>query len=124
MRRRWAAVVAVALLPQLTSWTVLLLALKGQESGADASFSVSWVDSLAAFSFAAILSFLPVTAGGLGTVDAALIGLLTAFGATASNALAVDLVWRAGTFVPQVSTGALAFVWWQATAGRRQRQHR
>ena len=115
-------VIGAALLPQFTSWTVLLLALKGQEHGVQASFSVTWGDSLAAFSFAAILSFLPVTVGGLGTVYAALIGLLTAFGATGSHALAVDLVWRAGTFVPQVVTGALMFLSWQATAGRRQQR--
>jgi uncharacterized protein (TIRG00374 family) len=122
MSRRWAAVIGAALLPQFTSWTVLLLALKGQEHGEHDSFSVTWVDSLAAFSFATILWFLPVTAGGLGTVDAALIGLLTAFGATGSHALAVDLVWRAGTYVPQVLTGALMFLWWQATAGRRKQR--
>jgi uncharacterized protein (TIRG00374 family) len=119
IRHRWAAVVGAALLPQFTSWAVLLLALRGLQSGAGTSFRVTWQESLAAYSFAVIVSFLPVSAGGLGTVDAGITGLLTAFGATASQALAVDLVWRAGTFVPQVLTGALAFLAWQATTGRR-----
>jgi uncharacterized protein (TIRG00374 family) len=121
MKRRWAAVVGSTLLPQFTSWLILLLALRGLEKGTHASFAVAWPESLAAYSFAVIVSFIPVTVGGLGTVDAGLTGLLTAFGATGSQALAVDLVWRAGTFVPQVLTGALMFVWWRVTAGRRQR---
>jgi uncharacterized protein (TIRG00374 family) len=118
MKRRWAALVGATLLPQLASWSILFLALTGLE-GAHASFGVTWQESLAAFSFAVIVAFIPVTVGGLGTVDAALTGLLTAFGATGGQALAVNLVWRAGTFVPQVLTGALMFLWWRLTPGRR-----
>jgi len=119
MKTRWAAVVAATLLQQLTSWSILFLALAGLERGAHDSFGVTWQESLAAFSFAVIVTFIPVTVGGLGTVDAALTGLLTAFGAAGGQALAVSLVWRAGTFVPQVLTGALMFLWWRVTAGRR-----
>lgn len=121
MRTRWAAVAGSTLLPQVTSWSILLLALRGLENGDHASYAVSWPESLAAYAFAVILSFIPVTVGGLGTVDAGLTALLTAFGATASQALAADLVWRAGTFVPQVTTGALTFLWWRVTSGRRAR---
>jgi uncharacterized protein (TIRG00374 family) len=121
MRTRWLAVVGSALLPQLTSWSVLFLALRGLEKGDRTSFAVTWSESLAAFSFAVIVTFLPVTTGGLGTVDAALTGLLTAFGATGSQALAANLVWRAGTFLPQVCTGALMLLWWHVTAGHRKR---
>jgi uncharacterized protein (TIRG00374 family) len=123
LRTRWAAVIGSTLLPQFTSWAVLLIALRGLQSGAHTSFGVTWSESLAAFSFAVIVSFLPVSAGGLGTVDAGITGLLTAFGATASEALAVDLVWRAGTFMPQVLTGALSFLYWQAATGRRRPDH-
>lgn len=121
MKTRWAAVVGSTLLPQLTSWSILFLALRGLETGEHASFAVTWPESLAAYSFAVIVSFIPVTVGGLGTVDAGLIALLVAFGATASQALAADLVWRAGTFVPQILAGALMFLWWRVTAGRRKR---
>jgi uncharacterized membrane protein YbhN (UPF0104 family) len=55
-------------------------------------------------------------------VDAALAALLTGYGATSSQALAADLVWRAATCVPQVLLGALTFLWWRVTAAcRRQR---
>jgi uncharacterized protein (TIRG00374 family) len=121
MKTRWLAVAGSTLLPQFTSWSILLLALRGLEKGDHASYAVSWPESLAAYSFAMILSFIPVTVGGLGTVDAGLTGLLIAYGATGSQALAADLVWRAGTFVPQVSTGAFMFLWWRLRAGRRAR---
>ncbi|WP_176731681.1 lysylphosphatidylglycerol synthase transmembrane domain-containing protein [Micromonospora rhizosphaerae] len=121
MKTRWPAVVGSTLIPQLTSWSILFLTQRGLEKGDHVSFGVTWPESLAAYSFAVIVSFIPVTTGGLGTVDAGLTGLLTAFGATGSQALAADLVWRAGTFVPQVLTGALMFLWWRVTAGHKKR---
>ncbi len=119
MRRRPVAVLGSALLPQFTSWGVLYVALRGLEHVTRGDLSLSWPESLAAFSFAAVVSFIPITAGGLGTVDAALTGLIAAFGATASQALAADLIWRLATFVPQVAVGALMFLLWETTAGRR-----
>jgi uncharacterized membrane protein YbhN (UPF0104 family) len=119
IKTRWLAVAGSALLPQFTSWSVLFLALRGLQEGPNTGQAVTWAESLAAFSLAAVLSSIPVTVGGLGTVDAALTGLLVGFGATGSQALATDLVWRAGTLVPQLSAGALTFFWWRVTARRR-----
>jgi len=122
MRARWPLVIGSTLLPQLTLWSVLFVALSGVAHGDPEGSPVTGPESLAAFSFAMILSSVPVTVGGLGTVDAGLTGLLSAFGATGSQALAADILWRAATFVPQVLTGALAFLWWRFTAGRRRRR--
>jgi uncharacterized membrane protein YbhN (UPF0104 family) len=55
-------------------------------------------------------------------VDAALAALLSGHGATSSQALAADLVWRAATDVPQVLLGALTFFWWRITTARRRRR--
>jgi uncharacterized protein (TIRG00374 family) len=118
MRTRWLLVTLSTLLSQLTSWAILVLALRGLEAGTG-SAEVTWAEALAAFSFARVASFIPVTPGGLGTVDAALAALLTGFGATSSQALAADLVWRAATYVPQVLLGVLTFLWWRVTAARR-----
>ena len=63
-----------------------------------------------------------MTPGGLGTVDAALIALLITFGLPEEQALAANLVWRAASFIPQVSVGVLTFVYWRwemARAARR-----
>jgi uncharacterized membrane protein YbhN (UPF0104 family) len=58
------------------------------------SVQVTWTEALAAFSFARVASFIPITPGRLGTVDPALAALLIGYGATSSQALAADLVWR------------------------------
>jgi uncharacterized protein (TIRG00374 family) len=121
MQTRWIQITLSTLLLQLTSWAILVLALRGLEAGAG-DVTVTWTESLAAFSFARVASFIPITPGGLGTVDAALAALLTGYGATSSQALAADLVWRAATYVPQVLLGALTFLWWRVTATRR-KQH-
>jgi uncharacterized protein (TIRG00374 family) len=121
MRARWIQVMLSTLLLQLTSWAILVLALRGLEAGTGA-VTVTWNESLAAFSFARVASFIPITPGGLGTVDAALAALLTGYGATSSQALAADLVWRAATYVPQVLLGILTFLWWRVTATRRSKR--
>ena len=121
MRTRWVQVTVSTLLLQLTSWAILILALRGLEAGTG-KVVVTWTEALAAFSFARVASFIPITPGGLGTVDAALAALLTTYGATSSQALAADLVWRAATYVPQVLLGALTFLWWRVTATRRNRR--
>jgi uncharacterized protein (TIRG00374 family) len=121
MRTRWVQVTVSTLLLQLTSWAILVLALRGLEAGTG-SVTVTWTEALAAFSFARVASFIPITPGGLGTVDAALAALLTGYGATSSQALAADLVWRAATYVPQVLLGVLTFLWWRVSATRRNRR--
>jgi uncharacterized protein (TIRG00374 family) len=121
MRTRWVQVTLSTLLLQFTSWAILVLALRGLEAGAG-GVTVTWTEALAAFSFARVASFIPITPGGLGTVDAALAALLTGYGATSSQALAADLVWRAATYVPQVLLGALTFLWWRVTAARRRQR--
>jgi uncharacterized protein (TIRG00374 family) len=121
MQMRWLQVTLSTLLLQLTSWAILVLALRGLEAGTG-TVTVTWTEALAAFSFARVASFIPITPGGLGTVDAALAALLTGFGATSSQALAADLVWRASTYVPQVLLGALTFLWWRVTAARRKQR--
>jgi uncharacterized protein (TIRG00374 family) len=121
MQTRWVQVTLSTLLLQLTSWAILVLALRGLEAGSGEDM-VTWTEALAAFSFARVASFIPITPGGLGTVDAALAALLTGYGATSSQALAADLVWRAATYVPQVVLGALTFLWWRVTAARRRQR--
>jgi uncharacterized protein (TIRG00374 family) len=121
MRTRWVQVTLSTMLLQFTSWAILVLALRGLQAGAG-GVAVTWTEALAAFSFARVASFIPITPGGLGTVDAALAALLTGFGATSSQALAADLVWRAASYVPQVLLGVLTFLWWRATAARRRKR--
>ena len=68
---------------------------------------------LLSFSVARLLGAIPITPGGLGIVDAALITMLTVFGASSDAALAADLVWRATTYFPPIFLGAGTYAVWR-----------
>jgi uncharacterized membrane protein YbhN (UPF0104 family) len=74
--------------------------------------------AFAAFAISQIGLMIPITPGGLGTVDAAMIGILVALGVNNGNATAADLVWRASSYVPQIVIGILALVTWYRRAGK------
>ena len=54
----------------------------------------------------------PITPGGLGTVDALMISLLQSVGVSAGDATAADLVWRMASYVPQIVVGIIALITW------------
>jgi putative heme transporter len=74
---------------------------------------VSFLEVLLSFAVARLAGAIPVTPGGLGTVDAAFIGMLTAFGATSNDALAADMVWRATTYFPPIFIGIVTYLIWK-----------
>lgn len=112
---RWFSLTVTNVAAQMAPMLVLWAALMGL--GVTQS-QLSIIELFAAFSVALILTAFPITPGGLGTVDAALIALLIAFGVDSSTAVAADLLWRLGWFLPQLLVGgvALAKYWWD---GRR-----
>lgn len=112
---RWRFITGANVGQQLTQFLVLVVAIYGM-NGADAGVNV--VEIFAAFSLARLAGFIPITPGGLGTVDAAMIALLHTFGADESVAVAADLLWRASTFIPQVVIGIGTFLWWRRHAGK------
>lgn len=111
VRRRWAVITLANTLQQVVQFVVLAVALWGVQSGGDTS--VSLVEAFVAFSVGRLGSFIPVTPGGLGTVDAAITAILVAFGAGEPDALAAVLVWRATTYFPQVFIGIGTFLFWR-----------
>ena len=100
---RWVPITITNVLAQLTPMFVVLAALRGV--GAD---SVTVLEVFAAFSVALLLTTVPLAPGGAGTVDAALIGMLVAFGASFEQAVAADVIWRAFCFLPQMVLGWIA----------------
>lgn len=100
---RWVPITITNILAQLTPMFVVLAALRGV--GAE---SVTVFEVFAAFSVALLLTTVPLAPGGAGTVDAALIGMLVAFGASFEEAVAADVIWRAFCFLPQMVLGWLA----------------
>ena len=114
---RWPAITFTNLLQQLAQFTVLWLAVAGIQG----SFTdpVTLAEAFAAFAFARLGTFIPITPGGLGTVDAILVAILSAFGLDNSQAMAADMVWRALTYFPQVFIGVGTLLGWGRWNSRR-----
>lgn len=103
VRTRWKPITLTNILAQLAPMLVIMAALRGV-----GAVSVTPLEVFVAFSVALLLTTVPLAPGGAGTVDAALIGLLVAFGATYDQAVAADIIWRAFSFLPQMVVGWIA----------------
>lgn len=101
--RRWLPITLTNILAQLAPMIVIVAALRGV--GAE---GVTILEVFVAFSVALLLTTVPLAPGGAGTVDAALIGMLVAFGAEYDQAVAADVIWRAFAFFPQMILGWIA----------------
>lgn len=117
LRRRWLALTAAQIAVSFTQFLILYVALRGIEGWNTAGTSMA--AAFAAFSISQLGLMIPITPGGLGTVDAAMIALLVSFGASSGDATAADIVWRAASFVPQILLGIIALIAWYRTAGQR-----
>lgn len=116
LRRRWALLTAAQIAVSFTQFLILYVALRGVE-GWDVA-GTSFAAAFGAFSISQLGLMIPITPGGLGTVDAAMIALLVSFGATDGAATAADLVWRAASFIPQILIGIIALIAWYRKAGQ------
>ena len=114
----WRWVTVANYLVVFAQFGVLWFAIRGVVG--DAPTTLTLAGAFAAFALSRMASMIPITPGGLGTVDAVLIALLTTFGLTNSQAVAANLVWRAASFVPQVCVGLITFVWWRVQVARAQ----
>lgn len=83
LRARWHRITLATLVSHLSLFVVLLLALRFVGVGAD---QVSTAEALAVFAFARLLTAVPLTPGGLGVIELALItGLAAAGGPRATS---------------------------------------
>jgi uncharacterized membrane protein YbhN (UPF0104 family) len=107
---RWPWLTVATLVSHLSLFLVLILALR--DVGVSEA-EVSWIEALAVFSFARLVTAVPLTPGGLGVVEIALItGLAAAGGARAEVAAAV-LVFRALTYVLPIPIGLGAYLFYK-----------
>ena len=116
LKRRWGHITAAQLAVIMTQFLIFYVALRGVQGWDQPGASV--IAAFGAFATAQIMLMVPITPGGLGTVDALIIALLQSMGVSAGDATAADLVWRAASYVPQIIIGIIALVSWFRTAGR------
>ncbi|MFN8169399.1 MAG: lysylphosphatidylglycerol synthase transmembrane domain-containing protein [Candidatus Nanopelagicales bacterium] len=113
--KRWHVITVSQVAVSLCQFAIFYAALRGVEgTGTQTPFLVAF----GAWAVAQIGIMIPITPGGLGTVDAFMISLLTAMGVSSGDATAADLVWRAASFVPQIVIGILALVTWSKRAAQ------
>lgn len=101
--QRWKAITVANAVAQLTPFLVLLCALGGLGAWPG---DITFIEVFAAYSIALLLVSVPISPGGLGTVDLALVALLTAYGVDGPTAVAADVLWRVVWFLPQILVGA------------------
>jgi uncharacterized protein (TIRG00374 family) len=117
LKRRWAVITGAQIAVSLTQFLILYVALRGIQGWDKEGTSILVV--FGAFAISQLGLMVPVTPGGLGTVDAVMIALLTANGVSSGEATAADLVWRASSYVPQIVVGIFALLIWYRRAGKR-----
>ena len=117
LKRRWLAITIAQVAVSVAQFLILYFALRGVEGWDTAGTSI--LVAFAAFGISQLGMMIPITPGGLGTVDAAMIALMTKFGVATGAATAADLVWRAASFVPQILIGIIALLLWYRKAGER-----
>ena len=113
--RRWHVITLSQVAVSLCQFAILYASLRGVEGS---STSTSLLVAFGAWAVAQIGIMIPITPGGLGTVDAFMISLMTAMGVPSGDATAADLVWRASSFVPQIVVGVVCLVTWSRRAAR------
>ena len=116
IRRRWLFLTAATLIGHLTVFVVLFVSLRAVGI---TEAEVSIVEAFAAWTLARILGAIPITPGGVGFVELGLTGVLVAFGASNSEAVAATLLYRFLTVVPTVVVGLVAAGTW--VVGRKPR---
>jgi uncharacterized membrane protein YbhN (UPF0104 family) len=110
VRHRWLALSVSTVVSHVSLFVVLLVALR--ITGVP-SVDVGWAETLAVFAFARLVTAIPVTPGGVGVVELALIAGLTQAGGADANVVAAVLLFRLLTYVLPIVVGALTYVYWR-----------
>jgi uncharacterized protein (TIRG00374 family) len=112
--KHWISITASNFGMIFGQFLILFVAIRAVSDGRSSGLTAA--EAFAAFAISRLGTMIPLTPGGLGTVDAALTALLVSFGMDQNDALAATLVWRACSWVPQIFLGVGTFLWWRRNA--------
>jgi uncharacterized membrane protein YbhN (UPF0104 family) len=110
LRARWLWISLTTLVSHASLYLVLLIALRAVGVS---EAELGWAEVLAVFSFARLLTAIPVTPGGLGVIEVALITGLSAAGGDRAQVAAAVLIFRALTYVLPIPLGLATYVFWR-----------
>jgi uncharacterized protein (TIRG00374 family) len=109
LRHRWK---------RLTIWMIvynagqfLLLLLCVRVLGADTK-ELGWIEVLAAFAFANVLTTIAITPSGVGFVEAGAVAALIAFGGPEAASAAAVFLFRGFTYLMEIPLGAIGWAVW------------
>jgi putative heme transporter len=110
VQRRWLALTVVTVVGHLSLFAVLLVTLRAMGVSDD---EVGWAQVLATFAFARLLTAVPLTPGGVGIIELALISGITAAGGADPAVVASVLIYRLLTYVVPIVLGAITYLYWR-----------
>src|SRR6185503_2887209 len=110
VRHRWVALTLTTLVSHVSLYVVLLIALR---ACGVTDRQVGWAEVLAVFAFARLVTAIPITPGGVGVVELALIAGLTQAGGADAAVVAAVLVFRVLTYLLPIVVGAGTYVYWR-----------
>jgi uncharacterized protein (TIRG00374 family) len=107
---RWLSLTIATIVSHASLYAVLLLSLRVLGVSED---EVGWAQVLAIFAFARLLTAIPLTPGGVGVVELALIAGLTGAGGDDAQVVAAVLMFRLLTYVLPILVGGCCYIFWQ-----------
>jgi uncharacterized membrane protein YbhN (UPF0104 family) len=110
VRHRWLALTLTTLVSHVSLYLVLLIALR---ACGVTDQQVGWAEVLAVFAFARLVTAIPITPGGVGVVELALIAGLTQAGGDDAAVVAAVLLFRVLTYLLPIVVGAGTYVYWR-----------
>jgi uncharacterized protein (TIRG00374 family) len=110
VRHRWLGLTFWTLVGHLSLYAVLLVALRQIGVSDD---EVGWARVLAVFSFARLLTAIPLTPGGLGVIELALIAGLDTSSVAHSEVVGAVLLFRLLTYVVPIPFGLITYIFWR-----------
>jgi putative heme transporter len=111
VQHRWLSLTLTTLLSHVSLYAVLLISLRVMDVSAN---QVSWAEVLAIFAFARLVTAIPLTPGGVGVVELALIAGLTRAGGENAQVVAAVLLFRLLTYVLPIAVGAGTYLFWRS----------
>jgi uncharacterized protein (TIRG00374 family) len=112
VERRWIKLTLTTVLSQVALFLVLLLSLRHMGVSEQ---EVSTVEAFAVYTFARLLSAVPITPGGVGVIDLGYIGGITAIDRPESaQIIAAVLIFRVLTYGIQIPIGGVTYFIWRA----------
>jgi uncharacterized protein (TIRG00374 family) len=119
VQRRWHVITIAQIGVSWSQFAILYAALVGVSG---ASGTIPLLAAYGCWAISQLGIMIPITPGGLGTVDAVLIALLTSVGVDNGAATAADLVWRASSYIPQMIIGLICIFYWRWDVRRPDRE--